>query len=123
MEMNHELKETHVEKENAGWHKFSGLFFIVLGGLFFLGQSDIKLFGQSPWVLFALLPVFWILAATWRNYVENGRQVNRKVIAPLTWGLFPFIFVAAGILGFNASSIWPLALVFIGIGIIFSQHD
>ncbi len=121
--MNHELKETHVEKESAGWHKFSGLFLILLGGLFFLGQSGIKLFGQSPWILFAVLPVFWILAAAWRNYVENGRQVNHKIIALLTWGLFPFIFIVAGIFGFSASYIWPLALVFTGIGIIFYQRD
>ena len=121
--MNHELNEKHVEKENVQWHKFSGLFFIVLGGIFLLGQSGVKIFGQSPWFLFALLPVFWILTSAWRQYVENGRQLNRQTISLLTWGLFPFFFVAAAILSFSASYIWPLALVFIGIGIIFSQRD
>ena len=121
--MNHELKETQMEKEDNGRHKLSGLFPILLGGIFLLGQSGITILGQSPWLLFALIPVFWILSAAWRQYVENGRQLNRKTVALLTWGLFPFIFVAAGIFGFNASYIWPLALVFTGIGIIFYQRD
>ena len=121
--MNHDLKENQVEKENVGWNKFSGLFLILLGGMFFLAQTDVKIFGQSPWILFALIPVFWILATAWRQYVENGRQFNRQIAALLTWGLFPFMFVAAAIFGFNASYIWPLALVFTGIGIIFYQRD
>ena len=120
--MNQDLKETRVENEFTGWHKFSGLFMILLGGLFFLAQSDVKIFGQSPWILFALIPVFWILANAWRQYVENGRALNGRIIALLTWGLFPFIFIAAGILGFSASYIWPLVLIFIGIGIIFNQN-
>ena len=120
--MNQELKDTNVEKENDGWAKFGGLFLILLGGIFLLGQSGVKIMGQSPWMLFALMPVFWIVAAAWRQYVENGRQLNRKIVALLTWGLFPFIYVAAALFGFNAALIWPLALVFTGIGIIFYQR-
>lgn len=66
------------------------------------------------------------------NHEFNERHVEKEnagwhkaggVSLILLGGLFPFAFVAAALFGFNASVIWPSALVFTGIGIIFYRRN
>ncbi|MCP5097460.1 MAG: hypothetical protein GY943_18090 [Chloroflexi bacterium] len=120
--MKHELNDLDVEKENQNqnenWGRMGGVFMIAMGGIFLLSQSGIRLFGQSPWVLFAMLPVIGVSIGAWRMYVGNGRKFSRQLFYLLLWGLFPFAYVAAAIFDINASLIWPVAIILMGVGIM-----
>jgi hypothetical protein len=97
-----------------------GLFFIILGGIFLLGMSGVTILGYSPWILMALIPVYWIVMAAYRAYKADGRLTGR-VLLMLVSSLLPFAFVAAGMLGFNLGRLlWPLILIAIGASFLLS---
>lgn len=120
--MSNETLEVKELKQNRRMENVAGgVLLIVLGIIFLLGMGGVKIFGVSPWMIFPLLPVLGIGFAAWRRYEANGRKVDRHVVAMLTWGIFPFLFIGAAVFGFNPALIWPLALVFAGIGIIIAR--
>lgn len=119
MESNNTLKQTKkVDSEQPQFLKSSsGLYMILLGAIFlalnyFSGRDG---FGGKAWLLFLLLPVYWVAMSSYKQYVENGRQLTAKVITPLMWGLFPFVFVTLMTLGVPVQFLWPLVLVVIGV--------
>lgn len=115
----YDVKE--MKREQRAENLAGGVLLIVLGIVFLMGMAGVEFLGVSPWMIFPLLPVLGIGYAAWRRFEANGRRVDRQVVAMLTWGIFPFLFVGAAIFGFNPALIWPLALVFAGIGIIISR--
>ena len=116
--MKHETFDTHESYKNelAG-SKLLGGFIILMGGIFFLGMSGVSILGYSPWMLMALLPVYWIVMMAYKYYKEDGR-VSRRVFSILAFGLLPFAYIAATILGFNVAAIWPIGLIAVGASII-----
>ena len=102
------------EKEGSKW---IGGFFILMGAIFFLGMTEVSILGHNPWLLMALLPVYWIGVMAYKRYKEDGR-VSRRVFYPFVFGLLPYAYVAAAILGFNVGAIWPLSIVAVGVSFI-----
>jgi hypothetical protein len=99
-----------------------GGFLIVLGVLLLLGMSDLDLFGYSPWVIMALLPVYWFAIAAYRIYQREG-VINRRVLYALIPMLFPFFFVGSAMLGFNLAKVWPVGAIAIGlVYLLFSKR-
>lgn len=94
-----------------------GGFLIFMGVIFFLGMSGVTVFGHSAWMLVALLPVYWIVVTAYRRYQLEGRS-SRAVFSILLFGLLPFAYIAAFILGINVSTIWPIGLIVTGAGYI-----
>ena len=88
-----EFKNQEKESEAKRSNMVGGIFMVLMGGVALLAVSGVELFGRSPWILFALLPIFWIVTAAYNKYVENGRQINRQVVFIL---LDPFSEVKEG---------------------------
>ncbi len=96
-----------------------GVFFLILGGIYLLGMSGVTILGYSPWILMALIPVYWILMAAYKAYKADGGLTGR-VLLMLVSSLLPFAYIAAAVLGFNAAPLWPLILIAIGVSFLLS---
>lgn len=109
------MKQNFVGK-HAGFGKQQqmGGFLIVFGALYLLGMSDLDLFGYSPWIIMALLPVYWFAIAAYRTYQREG-EINAHVLYAILPMLFPFFIVGAAMLGFSPARIWPVGAIAIGL--------
>lgn len=123
--MNDDVNKTLKAEEHkrARQTAIGGIFLIGMGGVALLAVSGFTIGGRSPWILFGLLPVVWIMYAAYQRYEANGRRVSRQVINMLIWGLFPFAFVVASILGLQASLIWPVAIILTGLGLLIARPE
>jgi hypothetical protein len=110
--MNYETSEQY--KMWKPGNSVIGGFFILMGTIFFLGMSEVTILGKSPWLLVALLPVYWIGVMAYKRYQQEGR-VSRHVFSMLVFGLLPFAYIAAAFLGFNMAAIWPIGLIAVGV--------
>lgn len=104
--------EQSKEKQQAG--QWTGAVMILVGVIFLMGTSGITILGYSPWMLFALVPVYSIGAAAYKRYKEEGR-LTRRVFAIAVFGLVPFAYIAAMVLGFSVSGLWPLGIIAVGV--------
>lgn len=111
-------QEQEMESKTNRSYMVGGIFMILMGGVALLAVSGVEVLGRSPWMLFALLPVFWIVATAYNKYVENGRKINRQVAAILVFGLIPFAYILFPMLGLSVNILWPMTMIFIGLGII-----
>ncbi len=118
------MKQESVEspelfKSNREVSRWAGGFLIIMGSIFFLGMSGVTILGKSPWMLLALLPLYWIGLAAYKRYQEDG-HVSPHVFSIAVFGLVPFAYIAALFLGFSVSGLWPMGLIAVGISIIVS---
>ncbi len=115
-----QLKDEEREPQGLKWT--SGSFLILLGVIFLLWQFGLRIF-PNWWLIFLLIPVYWVIVSVWQSYVEADRQMTSGLWRKLLWGLFPFVIVVLGFaIGWNL--IWPFILIFIGIGaILFNKND
>ncbi len=104
-------------KEDKERGNLMGGFFIVMGAIFFLGLTDVSILGYSPWLLMALLPVYWIGVMAYKRYKGDGR-VSRSVFSILVFSLIPYAYIAAAVLGFNVAAIWAVGLIATGAAFI-----
>lgn len=107
------------EQPYGFWHSnpASGWFLILIAGIFILSNADVEIFGSSPWILMAVLPVYWIGIISYRMYREDG-YLSRRVLLTLSFSLLPFIFVGASMLGIDIGAIWPIVLIIVGLSYI-----
>jgi len=114
-------QETVVNSEQVkGEHeagKWMGAFMVLMGAIFLLGTSGITFAGRSPWMLVALLPVYWIGVTAYRRYKEDGR-FTRRVFSIAVFGVLPFVYIAALALGYSISGLWPLGIIAVGVSIL-----
>lgn len=115
------MKPTHTPESNTQSNSAEGGFQILLGIVFLLAVSGVSIFGRSMWLVMGLLPVYWIVVSAHKLYREDGHLSNR-VLAMLVCSLFPFVFIAATIVGINMGQLWPLALIAMGIATILSSR-
>ncbi len=103
--------------------RLMGIAFVLMGialvGVNLLGSWE--LFGGKTWLIFLLIPVAGALGTSYRNYVNNGRRMNGRVLTGALWALFPFAMLAAWSLGMRWTDMWPLTLVLIGVTIVLNQ--
>lgn len=114
-------QETVVNSEQVkGEHevgKWMGAFMVLTGAIFLMGTSGITFAGHSPWMLVALLPVYWIGVTAYRRYKEDGR-LTRRVFSIAVFGVLPFAYIAALALGYSVSGLWPLGIIAVGVSLV-----
>ncbi len=104
------------EHEVGTWR---GAFMVLTGIIFLMGTSGITVAGHSPWMLVALLPVYWIGVMAYRCYKEEGR-LTRRVFSIAIFSVLPFAYMAASVLGYSVSGLWPLGIIVVGISFALS---
>jgi hypothetical protein len=114
-------QETVVNSEQVkGEHedgKWMGAFMVLTGAIFLVGASGITIAGRSPWMLVALLPIYWIGVSAYRRYKEEGR-LTRRVFSIAVFAVLPFAYMAAMALGYSVSGLWPLGIIAVGVSFL-----
>jgi hypothetical protein len=114
-------QETVVNSEQVkGEHevgKLMGVFMVLMGAIFLMGTSGLTIAGHSPWMLVALLPVYWIGVAAYKRYKEDGR-LTRRVFSIAVFAVLPIAYIAALALGYSVSGLWPLGIIAVGVSIL-----
>jgi hypothetical protein len=104
-------------KGERGVGKGMGVFMIFIGAIFLMGVSGITIAGHSPSMLLALVPIYWIGVAAYRRYQEEGR-LTRRVLSIAVFALLPFAYLAAMVLGYSISGLWPLGIIIVGVSFL-----
>jgi hypothetical protein len=111
-------RETVVNSEQAkGKHeagKWMGAFMIFIGVIFFIGTFGFTIGGHSPSMLIALLPIYLIGVSAYRRYKKDGR-LTRRVFSIAVFSVLPFAYMAAMVLGYSVSGLWPLGIIVVGV--------
>lgn len=102
------------EREGGPWW---GAFMVLTGAIFLMGASGITIAGRSPWMLVALLPIYWIGVSAYRRYRKDGR-LTRRVFSIAVFAVLPFAYMAATVLGYSVSGLWPLGIIAVGISFL-----
>lgn len=114
-------QETVVKSEQVKWEhvpgKWMGAFMILAGVIFLMGTSGITIAGYSPSMLLALFPIIWIAVAAYRRYQADGR-LTRRVFSIAIFAVLPFAYMAAMILGYDISGLWPLGIIVVGVSFL-----
>jgi hypothetical protein len=114
-------QEAVVNSEQVkGEHEFGkwmGAFIVLMGAIFLMGTSGITIAGRSPWMLVALLPLYWIIVTAYRCYQEEGR-LTRRVFSIAVFGVLPIAYIAALALGYSVSGLWPLGIIAVGVSFV-----
>lgn len=114
-------QETVVNSEQVkGEHEvgnWMGAFMVLTGAIFLMGTSGITIAGRSPWMLVALLPIYWIGVTAYRRYKEDGR-LTRRVFSIAVFAVLPFAYMATMVLGYTVSGLWPLGIIVVGVSFI-----
>lgn len=104
-------EQSEVKQQAGPW---TGAVMILVGVIFLMGTSGITILGYSPSMLFALVPVCAIGVAAYKCYKEEGR-LTRRVFAIAVFALVPLAYIAAMVLGFSVSGLWPLGIIVVGV--------
>ena len=97
--------------------KWMGAFMVLMGAIFLMGTSGITIAGHSPSMLIALLPIYLIGVSAYRRYKEDGR-LTRRVFSIAVFAVLPFAYMAAMVLGYSVSGLWPLGIIAVGVSLI-----
>mgnify|MGYP001354266597 CR=1 FL=1 len=97
--------------------KWMGAFMILAGVIFLMGTAGITIAGHSPSMLLALFPIYWIGVSAYRRYKEDGR-LTRRVISIAVFAVLPFAYMAAMVLGYSISGLWPLGIIIVGVSFL-----
>lgn len=114
-------RETVVNSEQVeGEHeagKWMGALMLFMGAIFLLGTAGITFAGHSPSMLIALVPIYWIGVSAYRRYKADGR-LTRRVLSIAVFAALPFAYLAAMVLGYSISGLWPLGIIVVGVSFI-----
>ncbi len=102
-------------EENAGM--WTGVLMVFIGVLFLLGTAGIRFGGRSPSLLIGLLPVYLIGAAAYQRYREDG-GLSRHVLSIAVFAVLPLGLMAAMMLGYSISGLWPLGVIVVGVSFV-----
>lgn len=100
-----------------GVGKWTGAFMVLTGAIFLMATSGITIGGHSPWMLVALLPIYWIGVAAYRRYKEDG-GLTRHVFSIAVFAALPFAYMVAMALGYSISGLWPLGIIVVGVSFL-----
>jgi len=122
MEENNKTNNGDIKQSSSLW---IGLIFIVGGAIVLLNQMGVLSFELNWWALFILLPAFAILNGAYNRYRATNDLFSTQVTFPVLLGLFmvalSFRLLAGGSWNFNWNLYWPLILILIGLGMVFSR--
>jgi hypothetical protein len=102
-------------EEKAG--VWTGTLMVLVGVLFLLSTSGFSIAGYSPTMLIALVPIYWIGVAAYRRYREEG-GFTRHVLSIAIFAVLPLAVMAAMVLGYSISGLWPLGAIVVGISFV-----
>jgi len=102
-------------EEKAG--VWTGTLMVLVGVLFLLSTSGFSIAGYSPTMLIALVPIYWIGVAAYRCYREEG-GFTRHVLSIAIFAVLPLAVMAAMVLGYSISGLWPLGAIVVGISFV-----
>ena len=57
-----------------------GGFLILLGGIFLLTRSGLSFLGEFQWMVWMLVPLYWILVGSYHSYVKAGRKISATLL-------------------------------------------
>lgn len=114
-------QETVVNSEQGkGEHEvgnWTGVFMVFMGAIFLAGTFGVTIAGRSPSMLIALVPIYWISVSAYRCYKEEGR-LTRRVFGIAVYAVLPLAYLAALVLGYSVSGLWPLGIIVVGVSFI-----
>jgi hypothetical protein len=110
------INSEHVKGEQEVG-KWMGPFMLLTGAIFLMGTAGITFAGHSPWMLVALLPIYWIGVSAYRCYREEGR-LTRRVFGIAIFAVLPLAYVTTLALGYTVSGLWPLGIMVVGLSFI-----
>lgn len=102
------------EQETGKW---LGVLMVFMGVIFLAGRSGFTIAGHSPTMLIALVPIYWIGVAAYRRYREEG-GFTRHVLSIAIFAVLPLAVMAAMVLGYSISGLWPLGAIVVGISFV-----
>ena len=116
---------------NESWSRPSsiwiGLIFIFGGIAVLLNQFDLLSFELNWWALFIMMPAFGFLNGAYNRYRSHGNAFSMDVAFTALMGFFLTALSISLLLGavwnINWSLFWPVILVLIGLGMIFSRSQ
>ena len=94
---------------------------LVLLGVIFLAQNFGYPVPEKWWTIFLLIPAFGASFAAWNAYERDGR-LNGEAIAALLGAATLVAIATALISDFAWGSLWPLALIAVGGGILLRAY-
>ena len=122
MEENNKTNNGGIKQSSSLW---IGLIFIIGGATVLLNQMGVLSFELNWWALFILLPAFAILNGAYNRYRATNDLFSTQVTFPALLGLFmvalSFRLLVGGSWNFNWNLYWPLILILIGLGMVFSR--
>lgn len=123
MEENLENKDNRKQSSNL----WLGLIFIFGGIALILNQLDLLPIELNWWALFIMLPAGGFLSGAYKRYRENENLFSMDVAYTALIGLFmtalSFSLLVGDAWDINWSLLWPLILIVIGLGMIFSRSQ
>ena len=96
--------------------KVDGSVYDLTGAIFLMGTAGITIAGHSPSMLLALFPIYWIGASAYWRW-EDGR-LTRRVFSIAVFAVLPLAYIAAMVLGYSISGLWPLGIIVAGVSFI-----
>ena len=102
-----------------------GLIFIFGGVAVLLNQLGLLSFELNWWALFIMMPAAGFLSGAYNRFRANENLFSMDVAFPALIGLFLVGLSISLLLGaawnINWSLLWPLTIILIGLGMIFSR--
>lgn len=118
---NQELKDQENQENEGRNHSAIIAGVMILVGLVLVGANLLGTTLDNWWALFMLIPAFFLLAAVWRDYKENGRLTSKST-GFLIASLAIFTMVAIFLFDLNWGVLWPLAFIFGGIAVLLGSR-
>ncbi len=122
MEENYQSNNRKAKRSSNLW---IGLIFIFGGGVLLLNQMGLLPFELNWWALFILMPAAGFLSGAYNRFRANENLFSMEVAFPALMGLFLVGLSISLLVGaawnFNWSLLWPLIIIFIGLGMIFGR--
>lgn len=72
------------------------------------------------WALFILIPAAGSFGNAWSSYTSAGRRLNAAAIRSLMFGILFVAITVIFLLELNWDKVWPVVLIIIGLGMVFS---
>lgn len=97
----------------------AAIILIGVGAVYLLQSRGVNIPGNW-WALFLLVPAAYSLTGAWKTYERNGRSFSPGMTGPLITAAVLVALTLVFLLGLhvNWSTIWPVLLIVIGLGIL-----
>jgi uncharacterized membrane protein YhaH (DUF805 family) len=111
-------EERHYSRGRTNW--IVGVVFVLAGAAILLGNfTGFRL--NNWWALFILIPAVGAFSNAFRSYKNAGDRLNASARGSLIGGLTMVFMMIVFLFSLDLSLLWPVGLVVVGIGMLFSS--